>query len=174
MKALLGPKQSELLALAKSINAREETIAAARRRTHEAANAWVCEVVLQGQALNKAKASLTHGMWMDWLRIHCPTISQWTANAYMRVASNWDSGEDGLDEATSLRAALSLCAKEEKEEKVPKSFPPYLDAIGRMAKLSQFCVKHPVGDWPKAGLAQARTTLAPVAKLLWPNLEFEP
>ena len=167
---LPGPRQVQLVALAKEINAREEVISAARRRTREAAAAWLCEVVLQGQAFLKVKASLPHGMFVDWVRIHCPLVTHRTATSYMRVASNW--GEiANADEATSLRAALLLCKDNEEEgaPKVMKHWPAYLEGLGRVAKFRTFITKHPLAGWPEEGLHKMREDLLPIVSTLWPD-----
>ena len=133
--------------------------------------------MLQGQSLLKAKACLTHGMWLDWLHVHCPLISARTATSYMRVASNQQRAADFDDRVTSLRTALFLCAAEDRQAAEPakatngeaRSWPAYLEAISRVGKLIAFILKHPLKEWPAAGLEELRKLLFPLAAQLWPE-----
>jgi len=56
-----SPRAGQLVSLARAINDREDVIHSHRQKTIAAANAWVCEVVLQGADLIKAKTMLKHG-----------------------------------------------------------------------------------------------------------------
>jgi hypothetical protein len=162
-------RQRHLIELGREINDREEALQLLRSKTIESSNAWLCEVVLQGDALNKAKASLPHGMWIDWLRIHCPLISTRQANSYMLVARNFQRGT-AVTEATSLRAALALCdeAKTEKA-KESKSWPAYLEALSRIAKFNRLLVREKLESWPAEGIAKLRAELTPMCRYLWPD-----
>ena len=60
--------------------------------------------------LLEAKDQLKHGTWLPWLRDHC-TLSERTAQLYMRCAKNWEEIEKqirsgvadlSLNEATAL------------------------------------------------------------------------
>jgi hypothetical protein len=159
--------QHQLYQLAREINHREKTLQEHRHKTVNAASEWMCEVVLQGYALLKAKASMPHGMWSEWLRIQCPLVTQWTANAYMRVAANWGQVKK-LDEAMSLRAALALCTAEPNDvaDGNTKSFPPFLEAISRIGKLTAYIAKHPLGEWPAEGREKLREMIRPIAQEL--------
>ena len=174
-KDLIQPgsqRQTQLITMAREINEREDTIQSMKEKTLAAAHAWIAEVCLQGQSLLKAKSLLTHGLWMDWLRIHCPKISQWTANAYMRVAANWGRVTKDEDAAVlSLRAALVLCS--EKGDPAPKnsrSYPGYLEVLCRVGKFTDLVQKHPLANWPDEGLQKLRIDLEPIARELWPEL----
>lgn len=172
-KTTLGLKQNDLVKLAKEIREREEVIVAVKAKTIERANEWICEVVLQGQCLNKAKALLQHGTFIEWLRIHCPTIGHTTAWRYMRVATHWGlMTERVLHETVSLRAALSLCdaaANPDEENEVPKVIPPYLEGLSRGAKFAAYLTKYPLRSWPEAGRAKLRSDLSPLVAELWPD-----
>ncbi len=162
-------RQNELHDLSRQINERENTLALLRSKTLDCASAWVCEVMLQGQALLKAKSALTHGMWLDWLQIHCPLISARMAQRYMLVASK----PGVVDQAVSLRSALALCiAPSESDQPKPeetKSWPPYLEALGRVAKFVGYVERFPLVQWPDEGREKLRTDLLPVATMLWPE-----
>lgn len=41
------------------------------------------------QALSLANRSIEHGGWLPWLKANCPTISERTAQVYMRIARRW-------------------------------------------------------------------------------------
>src|SRR3954447_26941881 len=47
----------------------------------------VRHAIAAGELLIEAKAQLAHGQWLPWLSDHC-TISERTAQLYMRVAKN--------------------------------------------------------------------------------------
>jgi len=163
-------RQRQLIQLSRDINAREETLMLLRSKTIDAANNWMCEVILQGDALNQAKASLPHGMWLDWLRIHCPLLSNRQASKYMLISRNRPRGTD-LNEAVSIRAALALCEEQASPAPVSetKSWPPYLEALGRIAKFATALNKNPIADWPPEGRDKLRTDLTPIARELWPD-----
>jgi hypothetical protein len=171
-KDLIQPgsqRQTQLISMAREINEREDTIQSMKEKTLAAAHTWIAEVCPQGQSLLKAKSLLTHGLWMDWLRIHCPNISQWTANAYMRVAANLGRIPN-LEESVSLRAALALCVKQgDPVAKPAKSWPPYLEALGRVSKFTALVTKNPLADWPQEGRDKLREELEPVVVELWPE-----
>jgi hypothetical protein len=66
-------------------------LAARIRVEHEAVSAALKEsvrhAIAAGELLIEAKGLLGHGRWLPWLRDHC-TISERTAQLYMRVAKN--------------------------------------------------------------------------------------
>ena len=66
-------------------------LAARIRVEHEAVSAALKEsvrhAIAAGELLIEAKGQLGHGRWLPWLRDHC-TISERTAQLYMRVAKN--------------------------------------------------------------------------------------
>lgn len=66
-------------------------LAARIRAAHEAVGLALSEsvrhAIAAGELLIEAKAQLQHGQWLPWLRDHC-TISERTAQLYMRVAKN--------------------------------------------------------------------------------------
>ena len=78
------------------------------------------------------------------------------------------------DGAGSLREALRLCA--DRGEHGPngngaptKSWPAFIEGIGKFSKSVAYAVKHPLSLWPAEGKAKLRTTLEPVARELWPE-----
>jgi hypothetical protein len=88
--------------IATKINrAHERVIAASTSAIHAARQA--------GDLLLEAKRGLPHGAWLPWLGEHCPTLSPWTAQAYMRVARRWpelEAANTGRVTHLSTRAAL--------------------------------------------------------------------
>lgn len=54
-----------------------------------------------GELLLEARSQAEHGQWLLWLAQHCPEVSEWTAQAYMRVA------RAPAIEADSLRTVLA-------------------------------------------------------------------
>ncbi len=66
-------------------------LAARIRAEHEAVSAALKEsvrhAIAAGELLIEAKGRLSHGQWLPWLQDHC-TISERTAQLYMRVAKN--------------------------------------------------------------------------------------
>ncbi len=165
-------RQNELHDLSRQINERENTLAMLRTKTLDCASAWVCEVMLQGQALLKAKSALTHGMWLDWLQIHCPLISSRTAQKYMLVASN-AARQPALeiDQSVSLRSALALCIDpaqaDQAKIETTKSWPPYLEALGRVAKFVGYVERFPLVQWPDEGREKLRNEFLTGAKQKW-------
>jgi hypothetical protein len=71
-------------------------LAARIKAEHEAAaeslRDSVRHAIAAGALLIEAKTKLQHGQWLPWLRDHC-TISERTAQLYMRVAKNRDEVE---------------------------------------------------------------------------------
>ena len=71
-----------------------------------------------GELLIEAKAGLEHGSWLSWLGECCPTISERTAQAYMRVARDWPTLEAKAQRVADLplRDALALLAEPREAE----------------------------------------------------------
>lgn len=102
---------SDLRALADEINAAH---VACERAVREGL-ARAAEV---GRLLLQAKGQVPHGGWAEWRRTHC-RFAERTAQAYMRVAKQWDRlGKTATGVADlSFRGALALLAE-------PKPEPP--------------------------------------------------
>ena len=94
-------------------------LAARIRAEHEAVSTALKEsvrhAIAPGELLVEAKGQLGHGRWLPWLRDHC-TISERTAQLYMRVAKNRaevenqmrnDVADLTLNEAAALLALSS-------------------------------------------------------------------
>jgi hypothetical protein len=62
-----------------------------------------------GDLLNQAKEAVGHGHWANWLKKHCPQISQRTANVYMKLAVNKEKFED----PTNSQRAANFAAKDD-------------------------------------------------------------
>lgn len=153
--------------LARRINDREAAIEQLRSRTCIAASEAVAEALLQGQDLIAAKAELKHGLWMDWLKAHCPKSVR-HAQRYMLLARNAPR-VSYLDEADSIRGALMLCDSVDKEQTESKRWPAYLEAINRTSKLVKFFDSNAFDSWPVEGVERLKEQWRPIAVKLWPD-----
>lgn len=133
---------SDLRALADEINAAH---VACERAVREGL-ALAAEV---GRLLLQAKGQVPHGGWAEWRRTHC-RFAERTAQAYMRVAKQWDRlGKTATGVADlSFRGALALLAEPKHEISTETSDDPdppvnaqYVPAAGHLLR----------GSWP--GLA---------------------
>jgi hypothetical protein len=130
-------RSNQLTQLVRDINNREDAIQQLKDRARNSVNEWLTEVICQGNDINKAKAIVPHGQWLDWLKAHCPLISDETARRYMKVAANstrvLNSGVD------SLRQALALCntSAGEGEQTEPKSSPQWMTWANRAGQMAE-------------------------------------
>jgi hypothetical protein len=160
---------TELVTIGRRINDRENAIEILKKQTFDKAADALTEIILQGNDLLGAKSRLNHGQWMTWLDTHCPNISERKAQRYMRVASNPTRVSDLLLNG-SMRQALCLEDGQNTEPaKEVKQWPPYLEAIGRLSKLSGYVRRFPIDQWPNEGLEKFRDDLEPIATRLWPD-----
>lgn len=160
---------TDLAAVARRINDREETIGMLKKLALDKAGDALREVLLQGADLLKAKATLRHGQWLPWLAKNCPAVSDRTANAYMRLASNPQRAADFIA-AGSIRQALALLEERaDGEKKETRQWPPYMESIGRLSKLVGYVQRFPIEKWPREGIEKFREDLQPLAALLWPD-----
>ncbi len=162
---------AELVTIERGIKDREETIDKLRNLTACRANELLAEVLLQGQALIQAKASLNHGEWLPWLAIHFPKTPQ-VAQAYMRLANA--KHDLHLNASGSVRQALALLNEPEPASNggKPQRWPSFLEGINRLSRFTGFITKNPIEAWPAEGLDQLREDLLPIASKLWPQ-KFE-
>ena len=96
-----------LQSLAAQINdAHDEALASVRTALGHACRA--------GDLLIEAKRQLGHGAWIPWLRKHCTTVSERTAQKYMQLARELPALTAKAPRAAdlSLRGALALLAEE--------------------------------------------------------------
>ncbi len=166
-------RAQQLTKLAREINDREEVITATQSQAFDRTSAWLCEIALQGQTLLKVKELLKHGDFIPWIAAHCPLVSDRQARKYMRVAANWSSGAK-VEGAKNLREALQLCAGNEEGESgearsQAKSWPPFLEAIGRFGKFATYIERNPLLNWPLEGREKLREKMEPIAMALWPD-----
>jgi hypothetical protein len=71
---------NSLIDLAARIKTEHQAVATALKQS-------VKHAIAAGELLIEAKDQVPHGRWLPWLRDHC-TISERTAQLYMRVAKN--------------------------------------------------------------------------------------
>lgn len=161
-------EKKELLKFASQINEREDRIQALKQSAVGSVNEALCESILQGQDLIAAHSMVRHGLWLDWLKTHCPK-SQRMAYRYMTLAKALPKvGE--LTEAGSLRAALALCEhNEESESSERRRWPGYVEALSRFSKFNGLIERFPIEQWPAEGRAKLQQDLEPIARALWPE-----
>ena len=173
-----GLRATQLTALAREINNRQETIELAKHKVTECAATLVCEAIFQGQAFLKVKKILKHGDFMPWVRAHCPLISHQTVNNYMRLAVNAANSQraKNLERAASIREALLLCDLDESKangeadgECQPRSWPPSIEVLSRLSRIMRLIEKHPVQSWPQEVREKLQEDLLPIAVALWPE-----
>jgi len=98
-------------------------LAARIRIEHEAVSTAlkdsVRHAIVAGELLVEAKAQLKHGQWLPWLADHC-TISERTAQLYMRVAKNREEVEkqirNGVADLSLNEAAAMLMLSSETQK----------------------------------------------------------
>ena len=166
-------RSQQLTKFARELNDREEVIALTQGQACAKTSEWLCEVALQGQTLLKVKGLLKHGDFQHWMTAHCPLIPHRTARKYMRVAANWSTGSK-VQGAKDLKEALQLCMDNDEGDSeptppTPKSWPPFLEAIGRFGKFADYVERNPVSNWPLEGKDKLKEKLEPIAAALWPD-----
>lgn len=170
-----GARGHQLTSLAREINDGQDAIAALEDQTNKKAADWLCEISLQGQRLLKIKEIVGHGKWLEWLGSNCPLVSERNAQRYMRAASNpLPQADLDLNGAGTLKQVLKLCAdgrgRDPAGKDAPgKSWPTFLEGLGKFSKSVAYAVKHPLSLWPAEGKAKLRETLEPVVRELWPE-----
>lgn len=169
-KQLSKTEQHELHALARRISEREDVIAQLKKNWLDDTSAILREAIFQGHDLIKAKATVPHGLFLEWLKVNCPRVQNTQAHIYMRIAANLQRGVN-LSEADSVRSALLLCERAEIErgDKQAKEWVPYLEGLSRFGKAVKFLRDEPINAWPIEGQDQLRADLEPVCKVLWPE-----
>jgi hypothetical protein len=148
------PGDNSLPDLAARIKAEHEAVALAL-------NESVRHAMAAGELLIEAKARLQHGAWLPWLRDHC-TISERTAQLYMRVAKNRDEIEAQMRNSVadlSLNEAAALLMLSSDVRKL-LSFAKTTEGLSGEA-LVDFCIANDVGVYhdpdydPFAGCSEA-------------------
>src|SRR5262245_43644203 len=104
-KTITALMAADLARVAAEINAAHARVERAMRNAAEDARA-------AGKMLIGVKAKLPHGAWLPWLRANL-TLSERTAQVYMKLARNWDSkvltkGAGSADLPSSIEGALAL------------------------------------------------------------------
>jgi hypothetical protein len=103
MDAITIEGSNSLADLAARIKAEHEAVGIALKDS-------VRHAIMAGELLLQAKDQVPHGQWLPWLRDHC-TISERTAQLYMRVAKNRSEIEDQIRNGVadlSLNEAVAL------------------------------------------------------------------
>lgn len=164
---------NELHALAKKINEREETIQALRGKIFETGSEAGTEIILQGQDLIKAKDTIAHGLWIDWLKAHCPRVSERTAQHYMAIARNpqrvalLKAGIPSRD----LFGALEINGGDDDQQSggKPKVYLPYMQTLYLFTRAVKYIGTHPLKECPEETRDELRKELEPIAAELWPD-----
>jgi hypothetical protein len=171
-----GSRALQLTRLAREINDCEDGVTVARDKTIEMANACYCDGALQGGRLIQVKKFIGHGHFLPWLAKHCQKISPRMASSYMLAAVNGKRVSDLNGGAhVSLRAVMAFASAEENPTKAnanglpPKSWPAYIEALGKWAKFARYVARHPIAAWPVEGRDKLKGDLLPVAAALWPE-----
>lgn len=169
-----GGRTKQLTELSRDINDSQDAIDLLEQQTKSKGNEWLCEIALQGQRLLKIKEIVGHGKWLEWLEANCPLVSERKAQRYIRVATNATRVSE-MGGANSLREALRLCADPPEEQSepnsasAPKSWPAFVELIGRFAKFVSGVERHPLEKWPLEGKEKLREKMLPLATALWPE-----
>jgi len=154
-----------LVALAREINAGEETIEAIRDQVISRVRQAAPEIILQGQRLLCAKAHVEAANWGDWLAGNCPKIPPAAAAHYIHRAQR---AEEELTDAKQCRL-LFYDSTEVEVEKPKDKWPEDLDGLNRVSRTFNFFERHPLAKWPEPSKKRLREILAPVVKELWPG-----
>jgi hypothetical protein len=124
-------------------------LAARIRVEHEAVSESLKEsvrhAIAAGELLIEAKAQLSHGRWLPWLKDHC-TISERSAQLYMRVAKSRTEVEEQMRNGVadlSLNEAAALLMLSSDVRKL-LNFAKQTEGLSGEALL-EFCVANNVG-----------------------------
>ena len=169
-----GSRALQLTRLAREINDCEDGITGQRDKITGLVKSCGCDAALQGQRLLQAKEFVGHGHFLGWLAAHCPTTSPRMASNYMRYAANEKRVSYLSGGADSLRAVIAFASAEENPSTngnglPPKSWPAYIEALGKWARFAGYVARHPIAAWPAEGRDKLKGDLLPVAIALWPE-----
>lgn len=123
----LSVPSPSLAALASRINAEH-------RQASEALKSGLAHAKLAGEFLRETKAAVPHGQWQKWVNENCE-FSGRTAQAYMRVAAQWESLNAQRVAHLSLRDGLELLAAHKAPADPPQRWSP--------EQWAQLVEKHP-------------------------------
>jgi hypothetical protein len=103
-------------------------IVAAHEAACLAARAGLDHARRAGELLMQAKAEVQHGEWLGWLALHCPAISERTAQVYMRIAREWPELEAKAQRVADLpvRHAIALLAERSDSSEGEKSVDDHI------------------------------------------------
>jgi len=161
-----GSRNLQLTSLAREISDRQETLELLEKKVEDSGSEYVCEAILQGESLMRVKELVGHGNFLNWVRIHCPTVTQRHAQRYMLIARN----APRVSQMPSLRAALLLCRTNgEQPNGKPQSWPAYIEALGKATRFIGYIERHPLQGWPEEGKEKLKGELLPIAAALWPE-----
>jgi hypothetical protein len=131
---------NSLVDLAARIKAEHEAVSAALKES-------VRHAIVAGELLIEAKGKLAHGQWLPWIQDHC-TISERTAQLYMRVAKNRVEIENqirnddcGFDLTLNEAAALLMLSSDVRKV---LDFAKQAEGLSGEA-LVDFCIANNVG-----------------------------
>lgn len=160
-------EKSEILRkFSREISELENDLEISGRALKSGASSWAYQAIQIGWILRKVRAELKHqNLWQEWIVNNCRKTSVRSAFVYRQMSEVYDASDEKqreqLLESGSIRAFLresaEIQAKVEGEKKPePKSWPPYLEALGRIGKVVGYMEKHPWSEWPEEGRAKAK------------------
>lgn len=171
-KAITKTDQRELHALAHSINQRQDAIELLKNRVYDTGAQAGVEIVLQGQELIRMKGLLPSGQWIDWLKGHCPKISERTAQHWMAIARNPQRVallKSGVPSRELFGAMVDPLGSEGDSSGPAKSCPDYIQTLYLCSRWTKYISTHPIETCPEEAKAELRKELQPVAEKLWPE-----
>jgi hypothetical protein len=175
--ALIKPGcATRLQELSRRIKSREQTIKALDQSVDKAADACVCEIILQGQDLLEAKDLVNHGSWMEWVRSHFPG-SHSTALNWMWLAEKFGGHSQQLTNlirqgySVSVLYALRRRASPAVDSEEPKKLPPPIFVLlpDRTCALVRDYMREDRSRWPAEAMQKLRADVQPLAADLWPE-----
>jgi hypothetical protein len=168
MKPSINLRSQELVDLKSEINSREETLASLKKNTFESMAKWLAEAALQGQALERVRVALGHGLWLSWVATHCPFAHD-TASRYMAAAANFALERNLNPELTQLDIARKLVIERQAKKEPKCVVAPDLRLLSWAEKFSFGESQLPLEKWDKGTVQRAKDVLEPVVQKLWPG-----
>lgn len=100
-----------------SLDALAELANDAAEQAETQANKAVRSAIVAGEALLAAKAAMSHGEWLPWLKSQWNYSQQWASS--LMQAANYARGRN-LDDFTSVKSIMRAIADERAEQSAPE------------------------------------------------------